>query len=121
MIKIFPKGINILTLTLFSFVYLTSAEQARSQNSLKNISTQELVNICMPRNSNWTHFCNGLIQGYLESIKSTRELCIPSNIDRRDIVEILIAPEIVIFSGWIDDWPAIESAKVILGEKFTCK
>lgn len=84
------------------------------------ISTQELVDICMPRTGPWADFCNGLAQGYKEYLQLANIACIPANLPRRDVIEILIAPEIVVFSGWIDDWPAIDSAKIILAEKFPC-
>jgi hypothetical protein len=93
----------------------------RVQKPGQFISTQELVGTCMPRTGPWADFCNGLIQGYKEYLQQTNIACIPAALSRRELVEILIAPEIVVFSGWIDDWPAIVTAKIIFAERFPCE
>ena len=84
------------------------------------LGTQEVVQLCLRQDDTWKNFCNGLIQGYAESANFTQRSCIPSGTKRRSLVEIFIQPEIVVFSGYIDDWPAIDSAAEIFAKYFPC-
>ena len=84
------------------------------------LGTQEVVQLCLSQNDTWKNFCNGLIQGYAEFANFTVRSCIPSGTKRRSLVEIFIQPEIVVFNGYIDDWPAIDSAAEIFAKYFPC-
>lgn len=92
-----------------------------SMNSLPNYSfTRDIVNLCLSTNPIWVDFCNGLFQGYNDYLVVKNLACIPFSVSPRELVDIFISPEIVIHSGYIDDWPAIETAKEIFIKHFPC-
>ena len=84
------------------------------------LGTQEVVELCLLRDQIWMSFCDGLIQGYAETAQLLGKSCIPIGTKRRDLVDLFTSPKIVTFNGFIDDWPALESATEIFLVTFPC-
>lgn len=93
----------------------------QSINEIPNYSfTRDIVSLCLSANPIWVDFCNGLFQGYNDYLLIKKLACIPFGVGPSELVDIFISPEIVIHSGYIDDWPAIETATEIFMKHFPC-
>ena len=82
--------------------------------------TKDAVALCLSADPHWINFCNGLAQGYADHAILSGKVCFPRNITRRQLVETFTAPEVVVAMGFIDDWPAIETALELFIKRYPC-
>lgn len=85
------------------------------------LRTGDAVAICLGDQPQWIDFCNGLVQGYAEYVNLTRKACIPVGTSRRELVAVFTAPEIVISTGYIDNWPAFDTAVEVFIRHYPCE
>lgn len=84
------------------------------------LHTTDAVALCLRRDAQWQDFCNGLMQGYADYAVVEGKVCLPLGITRQELVEIFTSPEIVVTTGYIDDWPALTTAVQLFIQHFPC-
>lgn len=84
------------------------------------LRTGDAVALCLRPEQHWRDFCNGLVLGYAEYAVVSQKACIPFGTPPRQLVEVFSAPDVVVSTGYIDDWPAIETAVEIFIRDFPC-
>ena len=100
---------------------VTSDPGRRSAAPELILRSAEAVNLCLRADANWQNFCNGLVQAYAEYANLSGKACIPPDTERRDLVAIFTAPEVVVSTGYIDNWPAMDTAVEMFIKAFPCE
>ncbi len=84
------------------------------------LRTGDAVAVCLRDQPQWVDFCNGLVQGYAEYVVINQKACIPAGTSRRELVAVFTAPEVVVTTGFIDDWPAFDTAVEMFIRHYPC-
>ena len=85
------------------------------------LRTGDAVALCLKPEDSWKQFCDGLLRGYAEYAVLSGKACIPFGTSHRDLVSAFTAPQIVVSTGYIDDWPALETALEVFIQRFPCR
>ncbi|MCZ4280779.1 Rap1a/Tai family immunity protein [Kiloniella laminariae] len=107
-------------LSLLLILFLTSAAQAESQ-----LTEKELVTLCSSQDRWYGGLCNGYITGTVESLLEMREqgliaeaFCFPAQTTRGNYIDQIRS---VLAQSSSPNTPAIETIVLILKDRYPCE
>ena len=83
------------------------------------LSSRNAYSLCTTADMDWINFCNGLIQGYVDSLVLTGVICIPAGTSRTTMITLYTdrLPRTQAFSN---DEPALAAAIEVFSRLYPC-